>query len=652
MKRLTPFLLLLFCGVFPMNELFIQTAYGESPEASSDITGEVREASSDIVIPEQNLHRIYLDVSLTGPPNAGEVWYAARQSANAEGKIPDLIGQMRLCDPVTQGQNIWSACYTADLPEGYDEILFAFYEPDDANDIQEAGKNTDLLDIPDSLKTPCFYLDADDPSVYDGETRGGYWDEAFRIRNPETEYSVREAEDPDGDEGDGLVKVPEGSMPRESEILYLSSDLYDYYTDSELNGLSRGSCGENEASQRMWVPFRNLDEALSDRYRENGGIPLYVGHFQPDVFEGTRFSEIAPLLNLTGWENQNGFFSTNNSTLDVLGNGSAENRKYNCAAQGLVGTSLKNGFPVCAPLAGSGESEDILPLFSEEFLEGKNNRNTKLGKVYHNAAFPFRQVDRDGDGILYWSFDSAEDHVHLLKNDNSADSGFEWYFANPQEDPEDDFGWSKNVNSSGTANGDPISDEYGFFPLNDPDADTDGSAYNFGFGMRLAFDFTLPEGGMLRDKDGNEKPVIFTFSGDDDLWVFLDGNLVLDVGGDHGKVEGTINFADQISYVSNVKKSQGNPDAAEGPRTDSFTLEEAESGKHQLVLFYMERGMWESNLKLQFNMAPERAEEPEEIEVPFTGGKGIPEPCLMAGFFSILIFGTYGFLEKTAKERR
>lgn len=589
------------------------------------------------------------DISLTGPPVWKEIWYIAHESEDGDDGSYDQTGKMEHDAEAEKSGN--GFCYVAEIPKQYDQIEFLLYDPDEGEDTDHAGDTTDLLNIPNDLKHPCFYLDADDPSEYDNVPREGYWDEASEIRDPEKEYDLKGRSSEQNEKG--LVSVPSGRMPADQDTMYLDTELYDYYTDLELGGYPRGSHGTAEKSQRSWVPFRNLDEALSDEYRKNGGIPLYVGHFQPDVLEECRFRDVAPLLNLTGWDNVNGFFSTNNSTMNVLGEGNAENSKYDYAAQGLIGESLEKGYPVCKSLNGRYDLNAGLPLFSRNFLEGKNSRKTKLGKVYEHAAFPFRQVDRDGDGILYWSFDSAKDHVHLMKNETAEQDGFAWYFDDlpASENTEDPYDWSKNVTSAGVAEEDKVSDIYGFFPLNNPASHTDGNAYNFGFGMRLAFDFYLPEHRVLQDKEGKNKPVIFTFSGDDDLWVFLDGKLVLDVGGDHGKVTGTINFTDETSFVSRVKKSQGDPDVTEGPQTTSFHLEGDENQKHTLVLFYMERGMWESNLKLQFNMAPERMEQTEPSTLPFTGEEGISRPGLVIGF-GLLAASLLIWNEKKGKKKK
>ena len=106
-------------------------------------------------------------------------------------------------------------------------------------------------------------------------------------------------------------------------------------------------------------------------------------------------------------------------------------------------------------------------------------------------------------------------------------------------------------------------------------------------------------------------PIIFTFSGDDDVWVFIDGKLALDVGGDHGEVTGTLNFSgtqeEKTATVSSVKASAAGRDAGKegteggGKKTTKFELNGSNEAEHTLTMFYMERGMWESNMMIAFN---------------------------------------------------
>ena len=86
-------------------------------------------------------------------------------------------------------------------------------------------------------------------------------------------------------------------------------------------------------------------------------------------------------------------------------------------------------------------------------------------------------------------------------------------------------------------------------------------------------------------------------SGDDDVWVYVDGNLALDVGGAHGKVTGKIDFSgnstQKSATVSKTKVSQGSL-VEETDIHSTFELSGSNTDEHTLTMFYMERGMWES----------------------------------------------------------
>ena len=133
---------------------------------------------------------------------------------------------------------------------------------------------------------------------------------------------------------------------------------------------------------------------------------------------------------------------------------------------------------------------------------------------------------------------------------------------------------------------------------------TSGSAntYNYGFGAKLEFNFRLTKDGTVKNNKDEAVPIEFNFSGDDDVWVFIDGKLALDVGGAHGPAKGTLNFATLEATVSDVKASAGDG----SPTTvTKFTLEGDKTAEHTLTMFYMERGMWESNMKVTFNFPDE-----------------------------------------------
>lgn len=185
---------------------------------------------------------------------------------------------------------------------------------------------------------------------------------------------------------------------------------------------------------------------------------------------------------------------------------------------------------------------------------------------------------------------------------------------------------SKNVSASSNPK-----DPYGYFPFNETAKPGVFSTYNYGFGTKLQMDFTLTDDGMVETEkaDGTtEKTSIkFFFSGDDDVWVFIDGQLALDVGGAHGEVSGLLEFGatktedgkeknSVTAYVSKVKQGGTSGSDQDKNSVKSVTyhgepidfyakntnLEPLDKGqKHTLTMYYMERGMWESNMAVAFN---------------------------------------------------
>ena len=464
---------------------------------------------------------------------------------------------------IPEEENIDKIIFSADALEGKDERTDKF------------GRRTAILTIPGTNEyggKPCFYADAGDTAVYENEYRGGYWAEAYTIRDAE-KYKNSD-----------VVNIQENPSSIEKDTLYVDSTFYDYYTDYELNGKNRDSyLSENGMSHRNWVTFRQFDQALSDYYKKNQvSIPIYTGHFQPSFWE-CPFSYINNTLKLYGSDNNLKFFSTNNSSIDAT---SEENKdKYACAAQGLVNAELSNGTLMTA----NGESPE--PHFDEAFLLGKNSKNAVLGEVYHNVSFPFKK-EKNSNGVDYWWFDSSQTTLAMQKDPSTE----EYYLKNTGNQ-----GWAKNVNSTGTTGGnDGVSTEYGFFPFNEGTAEASGKNYNYGFGTKLEIKFRLTKDGTVLGENNQSVPIIFEFAGDDDVWVFIDGKLALDVGGDHGRVVGKLNFAERKATVSAVKTSAAGIEGA-SPKITDFTLVGEKEAEHTLTMFYMERGMWESNMMIAFN---------------------------------------------------
>lgn len=531
--------------------------------------------------------------------------------------------------------------YSVEVPGGYSEIMFS---GDSRTSPVNSGVSTDWVPIDWSLDKPCYMADTNDAVVYNNNApRGGYWIEKDAIRDAEAR------------KGTTVVDIDNTtSFVRNSATKYVNSTLYDYYTDWELNGNNRDDYDKNfDKSHRSWVPFRQFDLALSDYYKTSGEssnvpdavtYPIYTGHFQPSEYHYYDFLDLHNQLqmNLFGFDEGRKFMVDNNSSLCMDTNDNSTDH-YSCTVQGIVAdkatNTSKDGLPV---MRGTETSAKPLvePHFNTEFLLGTNSKHTKLGEVYENVAFPFTQNDVFSEGIKYWSFDAAETTLYL-KQDKDDDS----YFLQSSKNEKA----SKNRGSdSGEKN------ETGFFPFNETVKDgASANNYNYGFGARLQVDFTLTDDGMVVGTDG-KKPIKFFFSGDDDVWVFIDGKLALDVGGAHEKASGLLVFnADKSSeyatpYVSNVKaggtsgkdvrngsklhveyKASSADNASKIPIDFNYegkTITLKKGKTHTLTMYYMERGMWESNMAVAFNF-PDYNELQVKKEVNVNGVNDLFKNC-------------------------
>lgn len=505
--------------------------------------------------------------------------------------------------------------YYVDIPQGYSSIIFSGDAINGDEETKGNGVSTEWLPIPTDDKN-CFYADTNDDAVYKGTTRGGYWAPKGTLRDAET------WKNPDTK----VVDIKPAEFTEKPDTKYVTSTLYDYYTDYELNGNNRGSYDRNSStvSHRNWVPFRQFDQALSDYYKDAGAqYPIYTGHFQPAG--SPEFSQIASTLKLFGYSNDdnvkfNRFMAINNSQRNEDNTSGNEHTYY--AYQGLVADTTSTGKADGAPLLNGTTSETVEPHFNKEFLLGKNSKNAKLGEVYENVKFPFTKVKKLFDNetdVDYWCFDSKDTTLYL-KQDSGQNSDSK-YFLQSAKDREP----SRNVSASSNSK-----DPYGYFPFNETAKPGVFSTYNYGFGTKLQMDFTLTDDGKVEtDKADGTKgrtSIKFFFSGDDDVWVFIDGQLALDVGGAHGEVSGLLEFGETTTdkgekknsvtaYVSKVKKGGTSNSDQDGSSVKDVTyngekisfsaqgttLTFDKGQKHTLTMYYMERGMWESNMAVAFN---------------------------------------------------
>lgn len=574
--------------------------------------------------------KIYFDATLSAYSYEGEY---LPQSAMGDGETMycfltgsggvKSLQMTQETDPTAADRKLWSCT----IPAGtYTAVQFSATDNQNTPAKDNKTRKYSTAEIPPTLQEPCFFADDGDPSAYtggEGVNRDGYWGEKASVRDAESGKNAT------------VVDIDNsGIFTQQKDTKYITSTLYDYYTDYELNGLNRDTYPDSyTSSQRGYVTFEQFNRALSSAYTANDNVkyPLYTGHFQPSINNwGNPFATVAAGMGLYGWSNDTNspayktFMAVNNSALDDSGNGSDD---YNRTFQGLVESKTSDGTANGLPLLrtkNSTTNASVDPHFDKDFLQGKNAFNTVLGKVYEDVSFPLKQKpvfaqnpdspdDNDPESKAeYWYYDSNETSLYL-KQDSARQS---YYLAG--NGTKDDASLNRGADNSTNGKG------YGFFPFNET---VTGSApqYNYGFGAKLQFDFTLTEDGKVvvgKDTSGRniEVPIKFFFSGDDDVWVYIDGKLMLDVGGAHGKASGLLEFGANNTvtpYVSSNKNTDQNDTmvygSGETTKTVNYngqpitfnkkgttkTLENQST--HTLTMYYMERGMWESNMALAFN---------------------------------------------------
>ena len=599
----------------------------------NDTTSTWASAGGDLLTADK---KIYFDATLSAYSYEGE---GLQQSAMGDGETmycfltssDGAVTQQPMTqekpDSTAADRKLWS-CEIPNDGKTYTAVQFSATDNQNAPAKDNKTKKYSTAEIPPTLQEPCFFADDGDPSAYtggEGVNRDGYWGEKASVRDAESGKNTT------------VVDIASDKFTQEPGTKYITSTLYDYYTDYELNGLNRDTYSwVTTSSQRGYVTFEQFNRALSSAYTANGNVkyPLYTGHFQPSIWDN-RFAYVAEGMGLYGWgaegsSNYNTFMAVNNSALDDNGNGSDD---YNRTFQGLVESKTSDDTADGLPLLRAKNSETKAladPHFNKDFLQGKNAFNTVLGKVYENVSFPLKQKPvfatnpenpdpKEPEGkAQYWYYDSSKSSLYLKQNQTDG----KYYLESPKGgdgNPTTDSK-SQNISSPNSTNG-----TNGFFPFNQTVSTVGASQYNYGFGAKLQFDFTLTEDGKVvvgKDTNGQniEVPIKFFFSGDDDVWVYIDGELMLDVGGAHGKASGLLEFGagstvtpyvssnkntgndNTMAYTTDTTKSvyfNGNPVTFKN-KGNTITLDTTRT-THTLTMFYMERGMWESNMAVAFN---------------------------------------------------
>lgn len=393
------------------------------------------------------------------------------------------------------------------------------------------------------------------------------------------------------------------------ERFYVSTNLVDYINDARLGegNKTRGYSDNNQGtvvdgSEKGANVYSYLDAAISGSpwYNSSGQnskacqytYPLYFGN----MFDTK--NRYGRMLN-GNWYGLNNFSVGANVALEEKT--TTEGKCfYGAAAQGLVGDKLVDG-----KMVDPEDSNVVLPYFSGEAIHPYKNgseidNNKNLSEYYNGLQFPFKQT-KDKNGVITYSYDSGKDYAVYYNFEKNC------FYESPE--------YIKNeTTNDGTA------PEDGFYPLNKPGDPR--KAVNMGFGTEFTIPFTLSKDGKINGQD-----ITFNFTGDDDVWVFIDDYLVLDMGGAHRMASGTIDFAEKNVTVESAFTPDKSTTAAwkdgatranqtSEKRTKKFTQIKTEgkntfedimaddSKVHTLKMFYMERGMFDSNMSVSFNFSP------------------------------------------------
>jgi len=315
---------------------------------------------------------------------------------------------------------------------------------------------------------------------------------------------------------------------------------------------------------------------------------------------------------------------------------------YDAVVQGLVNKNLNSDKKITA-VNGTPLPYFDMDFWNRTYTPSQGGTNISLNDYidkYENLDFPFFKIPASDitfqngytkDNMLtngldtnvpyrgdYYVFDSKKYSVRAEKSGGttSLSKSNKMYKSGDASDMVyDNYG-----------NGDSGSTEIGFFPFNKHE---DGgnkeylstSKLHYGFGVKYEIDFYLNENGTL-DGTVDGIPITFTFQGDDDVWVFLDDELILDMGGAHKNAIGEVNFAkggstfiSAIGNVSNTSIVSSNTtnallndsvisrskDKTLKPFSDEIKSK-ATVGKHKITMYYLERGMLNSNLYVMFNL--------------------------------------------------
>lgn len=359
---------------------------------------------------------------------------------------------------------------------------------------------------------------------------------------------------------------------------------YDYYDDKEVNdGWKNHQNYGNTGTADGWKPYGTLNGYLAQYYRDNQiASPIYFGN----LYSGGNSAMAGGVGNHINW--LKGIYSL----YPPAANNSNDLGGFNKSATGIVFNELSSDGNLQIKEGVNAPYFDETWLTSTQSGTWTNPSYDRIPGTVLDSEFPFRVTSENG--VNYYEYDSAggKDNITLAQ----GNSGFVY-----------SQGAQNGIRDASGLFGSADTDLYGFFPFNQQ-SDSQTNQIDYGFGAKFEIPFNLNKGGTSQSSTGQPVDTVFQFTGDDDVWVFVDNKLVLDLGGAHKMATGSINFRTGQVTNSGAVSVNGDNSYNQVGLFEALGVESAQdydpTVKHTLTIFYMERGMIESNLKIRFNMQP------------------------------------------------
>lgn len=338
--------------------------------------------------------------------------------------------------------------------------------------------------------------------------------------------------------------------------------------------------GDLDASESKSDLNPDMNAKLVDEYVKRGITnEMYFGNFSKQ-YEDSEIPTFSNTKQPVNWKIWNNLAQRSNQGDKYRGNCSFFASVWDLSG-GVLDLSRKTG--IGSYYLNDTYQKADLPFFDYDTLSVENNGIATA--VYQNVDFPFYKSTYNG--ITSYSYDSLSDYNREF---NTTTKKYEY------------------INKIATLNG-----MQGYKPFSDQSES---------FANEFLVKFYMTESGKLKADNGAAQDITFNFSGDDDVWVYIDGVKVLDLGGAHMISAGSINLSDMKTYYrtparTNFDKNLNACDESYATNPDfmrtvdlkklfeiygiNFNNKDATT-QHTLQMFYMERGQNESNCSISFNL--------------------------------------------------